>query len=195
MILIVADGDNDPRIIAADLLSQAEHDTAAQSILVTDNQAFAVQVTEAVETILQKLPRHEIAGASWRDHGAVILVESLDQAPALVDRFAPEHLELAVAAPETLLGAIRHAGAIFIGRNTPEVIGDYVGGPNHVLPTARSARFSSGLSVMDFMKRTSLLSCSEKGLEAIGPSAVTLARAEGLDAHALSVQTRLKSSN
>ncbi len=194
-ILIVADGDNDPRIIAADLLSQAEHDTAAQSILVTDNQAFAVQVTEAVETILQKLPRHEIAGASWRDHGAVILVESLDQAPALVDRFAPEHLELAVAAPETLLGAIRHAGAIFIGRNTPEVVGDYVGGPNHVLPTARSARFSSGLSVMDFMKRTSLLSCSEKGLEAIGPSAVTLARAEGLDAHALSVQTRLKSSN
>ena len=190
-ILVVADGANDPRWIAADLLSQAEHDTAAQAILITDDRDFAAAVERAVEVHLQALPRSEIAGASWQAHGAIILVERLDEAPALVDRVAPEHLEIAAEAPESLADQVRHAGAIFLGRHTPEAVGDYVAGPNHVLPTARSARFSSGLSVLDFMKRSSLVGCTPEALAAIGPSAITLARAEGLDAHALSLTLRL----
>ena len=192
-ILVVADGDNDPAWIAADLLSQAEHDTAAQAILMTDDAAFAEAVERALEVHLQRLPRSEIARASWEAHGAVILVPELAAAPALVNRIAPEHLELAVAEPEGLAGAVRHAGAIFLGRHTPEVIGDYVAGPNHVLPTARTARFSSGLSVLDFMKRSSVIGCPPEGLAAIGPAAITLAEAEGLDAHALSIRIRLDS--
>ncbi|MCB2099415.1 MAG: histidinol dehydrogenase, partial [Rhodobacterales bacterium] len=190
-ILVVADGDNDASWIAADLLSQAEHDTAAQSILITDDLDFAQTVEETVETHLSVLPRADIARQSWNDNGCVIVVDSLDQAPDLVDRIAPEHLELAVADPEALAARIRNAGAIFLGRFTPEAVGDYVAGPNHVLPTARSARFSSGLGVMDFVKRTSMISCSSDGLSAIGPAALDLARAEGLDAHGLSVALRL----
>jgi len=190
-ILVVADGANDPAWIAADLLSQAEHDTAAQAILITDDAGFAEAVARAVAVHLQRLPRGEIAGESWREHGAIILVPALEAAAALVDRVAPEHLELAVAAPEALAAAIRNAGAIFLGRHTPEAVGDYVAGPNHVLPTARSARFASGLSVLDFMKRSSLIACTPEGLARIGPAAITLAQAEGLDAHALSVQIRL----
>jgi histidinol dehydrogenase len=191
-ILVVADGANDPRWIAADLLSQAEHDAAAQAILITDDAAFADAVCAALRGQLAALPRAAIARQSWRDNGAVILVESLNEAPALVDRIAPEHLELAVADPEALAARIRNAGAIFLGRHTPEAIGDYVAGPNHVLPTARSARFSSGLSVLDFMKRSSIIACAPAGLAAVGPAAVTLAGAEGLDAHALSVELRLE---
>jgi len=190
-ILVVADRDNDPAWIAADLLSQAEHDSAAQSILITDDAAFAEAVVAKVEAFLQRLPRTEIAARSWRRHGAVILVRSLDEAVDLVDRLAPEHLELAVADPDALAVRIRNAGAIFLGRHTPEAIGDYVAGPNHVLPTARSARFSSGLNVLDFMKRTTLVGCTADALAVIGPAAVALARAEGLDAHALSVAIRL----
>jgi histidinol dehydrogenase len=190
-ILVVADGANDARWIAADLLSQAEHDTAAQAILITDDAAFADAVAAAVETHLTALPRAAIARESWDSHGAIIVLDSLEAAPALVDRVAPEHLELAVAAPEALAGRIRNAGAIFLGRHTPEAIGDYVAGPNHVLPTARSARFSSGLSVYDFLKRSSLIACTRRGLDAVGPAAIALARAEGLDAHALSVSLRL----
>jgi histidinol dehydrogenase len=190
-ILVVADGDNNPAWVAADLLSQAEHDTAAQSILLTDDAGFADAVEREVEAQLAVLPRAEIAGASWRDFGAVIRLRSLAEAPALVDRLAPEHVELAVADPDALARQIRNAGALFLGRHTPEAIGDYVAGPNHVLPTARSARFSSGLGVLDFMKRTSLLGCDAAALAAIGPAAVTLARAEGLDAHAASVALRL----
>jgi histidinol dehydrogenase len=193
-ILVVADGDNDPRIIAADLMAQAEHDKSAQAILITDDEGLADAVASAVEALLGELPRAEIAAASWRAFGAVILVRALAEAPALVNRIAPEHLELAIADPDSLLGEIRHAGAIFLGRRTPEVIGDYVGGPNHVLPTARAARYASGLSVLDFMKRTTLLACSQPGLEAIGHAAETLARAEGLEAHALSVRLRLDQS-
>jgi histidinol dehydrogenase len=193
-ILVVADGGNDPRIIAADLMAQAEHDKSAQAILITDDQGLAEAVASAVETLLCELPRAEIAAASWRAFGAVILVRALSEAPTLVNRIAPEHLELAIADPDSLLGEIRHAGAIFLGRRTPEVIGDYVGGPNHVLPTARAARHASGLSVLDFMKRTTLLACSQPGLEAIGGAAETLARAEGLQAHALSVRLRLDRS-
>ena len=191
-ILVVADGENDPSWIAADLLSQAEHDTAAQSILITDDQAFGDRVCQAVEAHLTRLPRAEIAAASWKAHGAVIVVPSLEDAVALIDRIAPEHLELAVAEPDALAAKVRHAGAIFLGRLTPEAIGDYVGGPNHVLPTARSARFSSGLGVLDFMKRTSLLGCDASALQKIGGLAVTLAEAEGLGAHALSVRSRLE---
>ncbi|MDX1401604.1 MAG: histidinol dehydrogenase, partial [Kiloniellales bacterium] len=191
-ILVVADRSNPPDVIAADLLSQAEHDTAAQSILITDDAKFAEAVICAVTETLRSLPRAEIATRSWQDHGAVILVQSMLDAAGLINRIAPEHLELAISDPSALLSAVRHAGAIFIGRNTPEVIGDYVGGPNHVLPTARSARFSSGLSVLDFMKRSTLLACSDLGLREVGPAAVTLARAEGLDAHALSVARRLR---
>jgi histidinol dehydrogenase len=172
-------------------LAQAEHDTAAQAILVTDDRGFAAAVERAVEVHLQALPRSEIAGASWQAHGAIILVDGLDQAPALIDRIAPEHLEIATEAPEDLAKRVRHAGAIFLGRHTPEAIGDYIAGPNHVLPTARSARFSSGLSVLDFMKRSSLIGCTPEALAAIGPAAITLARAEGLDAHALSLTIRL----
>jgi histidinol dehydrogenase len=192
-ILVVADGQNDPAWIAADLLSQAEHDEAAQSILITDDAAFALKVATAVEQALERLPRAAIARASWEKHGAIVTVATLDDAPALVDRLAPEHLELAVAEPEALAKRIRHAGAIFLGRHAPEAIGDYVAGPNHVLPTSQSARFSSGLGVLDFMKRTSLIGCDAKGLAAIGPAAVALAEAEGLDAHALSVSIRLNS--
>lgn len=191
-ILVVADRDNDPRVIAADLLSQAEHDSKAQSILITDDAAFADAVTAAVDRLLETLPRAAIAGASWRDHGAVIVVRALEEAPPLIDALAPEHLELATANAETLARQVRHAGAIFLGRHTPEAVGDYVGGPNHVLPTNRSARFSSGLNVLDFVKRTTLLRCDAAGLAAIGPAGVTLAEAEGLDAHALSISLRLQ---
>jgi len=191
-ILVVADNGNDPDWIAIDLLSQAEHDAVAQSILITDDAGFAARVTEAVDAALTRLPRTEIASASWRDHGVVIVVGSIDEdAPALIDRLAPEHLELAVDDPETLAAKVRHAGAIFLGRHTPEAIGDYVAGPNHVLPTGRTARFSSGLSVMDFLKRTTWVKCDAESLARIGPAAVTLARAEGLDAHARSIETRL----
>jgi histidinol dehydrogenase len=190
-ILVVADGANDPAWIAADLLSQAEHDPASQAILVTDDEAFADAVATAVDRHLATLPRQSIAGASWRAHGAIITVASWDEAVPLVDRLAPEHLEVALDDAEGFAGKVRNAGAIFLGRHTPEAVGDYVGGPNHVLPTARSARFSSGLGVLDFLKRTSLLACDAESLHAIGPAAVTLARAEGLDAHALSVAIRL----
>lgn len=190
-ILVVADGENDPAWIAADLLSQAEHDAVAQSILITDDASFAEAVERAVDGHLQTLERTEIAAASWRDFGAVIVVDNLDEAPALVDRIAPEHLELAVARPESLAGRIRNAGAMFLGRHTPEAIGDYIAGPNHVLPTARSARFSSGLGVLDFMKRSSMIACDATSLGRIGPDAAALARAEGLGAHALSIDIRL----
>ncbi|WP_404385351.1 histidinol dehydrogenase [Caenispirillum salinarum] len=190
-ILVVADADNDPAWIAADLLSQAEHDTASQSILITDSADFARAVGEAVEGHLQTLARAEIARQSWNDHGALIVVDSIDDAVPLIDRVAPEHLELAVADPDALAERITNAGAIFLGRYTPEAVGDYVGGPNHVLPTARSARFSSGLGVIDFMKRTSLLGCTPDSLAAIGPAAVKLAEVEGLGAHGLSVALRL----
>jgi len=190
-ILVVADSANDPGWIAADLLSQAEHDTAAQSILITNDAAFAEAVIAVLERQLAALPRQAIARASWQNHGAVILVDRLEQCPALVDRVAPEHLELAVADPDALLGRIRNAGSIFLGRFAPEAIGDYVAGPNHVLPTARSARFSSGLGVLDFLKRSSLISCDAEGLARIGPAAVLLARTEGLEAHARSVAVRL----
>ena len=192
-ILVIADAENDPDWIAVDLLSQAEHDTSAQSVLITDSGHFAEQVIAAIEERLNSLPRSEIAAQSWRDQGAVIVVERLEDAPALVDRIAPEHLELAVDDPDSLASKIRHAGAVFLGRYTPEAIGDYVAGPNHVLPTSRSARFSSGLGVPDFMKRTTFAACDRKSLGRIGPAAVALAKAEGLDAHALSVAVRLNS--
>jgi len=190
-VLVVADGDNDPDWIASDLLAQAEHDTAAQLILVTDSEDLAGRVAAAVERQLTTLPRAEVAAASWRDHGAIILVGSLAAGVELSNRVAPEHLELAVAEPEALLARVRNAGSVFLGRHTPEVIGDYVGGPNHVLPTARSARFSSGLSVFDFIKRTTLLKLGPEQLRALGPAAITLAEAEGLDAHARSVSIRM----
>ncbi|MDH3703176.1 MAG: histidinol dehydrogenase [Alphaproteobacteria bacterium] len=190
-ILVVADGENDPAWIAADLLSQAEHDAAAQSILITDDAAFADAVAAAAETALDGLDRQEIARESWQRHGAIIVVDALDQAIPLIDRIAPEHLELAIADPDTLAGRVRNAGAIFLGRHTPEAVGDYVAGPNHVLPTSGSARFSSGLGVTDFMKRTSLVACDAASLARIGPAAVTLAEAEGLGAHALSIAVRL----
>jgi histidinol dehydrogenase len=190
-VLIVADAANDPDWIAADLLAQAEHDVAAQSILITDDAAFADSVERAVERQLTTLPRGETAAASWRDFGSVILVGSLADALPLVDRIAPEHLELAFDDAEVFLERVRNAGAIFVGRSTPEVIGDYVGGSNHVLPTARSARFSSGLSVLDFMKRTSVLRLGTDQLAALAPAAIALAEAEGLGAHARSVSIRL----
>jgi histidinol dehydrogenase len=190
-VVVVADKDNDPAWIAADLLAQAEHDEAAQSILITDDEPFARAVASAVETQLATLPRASVAGSSWASFGAVILVETLDQAPGLVDRLAPEHLELATAEPEALAAMIANAGAIFLGRYTPEVIGDYVAGSNHVLPTARSARFASGLGVLDFMKRSSILKLDADSLKALAPAAMTLARAEGLEAHRRSVAIRL----
>ncbi len=190
-VLVIADDDNDPDWLAADLLAQAEHDRAAQSILVTDSPRLAEAVAEAVERQLATLPRAEIAAASWRDYGALIVVERLADAVPLADRIAAEHLELAVAEPEALLAGIRNAGAVFLGRYTPEVIGDYVGGSNHVLPTARSARFSSGLSVLDFVKRTSILRCGPEQLRALGPAAIALAEAEGLAGHARSVAIRM----
>ena len=190
-VVVVADATADPAWLAADLLAQAEHDERAQSILITASAALADAVEAAVLEQLRSSPRDAIARASWRDHGAVILVEGLDRVPALVDRLAPEHLQLAVAEPEPLAARIRRAGAIFLGPHTPEVIGDYVGGPNHVLPTGRTARFASGLSVLDFMTRTTILGCDAASLAALGPAAVTLARAEGLAAHERAVALRL----
>jgi len=190
-ILVVADAANDPSWIAADLLSQAEHDPSSQSILITDNESFARGVLSAVEAHLKTLPRAEIARASWQKHGAVIVVPKLQDAALLVDRIAPEHLELAVENAAPLMAAIRHAGAIFVGRHTPEALGDYIAGPSHVLPTSGTARFSSGLGVFDFLKRTSIVDCSAAGLAAIGPAALTMARAEELGAHALSVAIRM----
>jgi histidinol dehydrogenase len=190
-VLIVADAANDPDWIAADLLAQAEHDTAAQSILVTDSAALADRVAAAVGRQLKVLPRGEIAAASWERHGAIVVVDALSTAIDLANRVAAEHVELAVADPEALLPGLRNAGAVFLGRHTPEVIGDYVAGSNHVLPTARSARFSSGLSVLDFMKRTSLLKLGPDQLRALADPAITLAKAEGLEAHARSVSIRL----
>jgi histidinol dehydrogenase len=190
-ILVVADGANNPDWIAADLLSQAEHDPSSQSILITDDADFAAKVEAAVERALVLLPRRAIAEKSWNDYGAVITVAKLDDAAPLVDRLAPEHLEIATADPESLAAQVRHAGAIFLGRHTPEAMGDYIAGPNHVLPTSRTARFSSGLSVLDFMKRTTLLSLDAGALEALAPAAIALAEAEGLDAHARSIAARL----
>ena len=190
-VLVLADASANPDWIAADLLAQAEHDTASQSILITDDAALAGEVERAVESQLKTLPRAEIAAASWADFGAVILVEVLEAAIPLVDRLAPEHLEIITGDPERLAGRIRNAGAIFLGGHTPEAIGDYVGGSNHVLPTARSARFSSGLGVPDFMKRTSLLKCDAGALRALAGAAVELAEAEGLQAHGRSVTIRL----
>jgi histidinol dehydrogenase len=190
-VLIVADGDNDPEWIAADLLAQAEHDAVAQSILITDCKDLADKIPDAVARQLRDLPRREIAGASWRDNGTIITVADLGEAVPLIDAIAPEHLEIATADPDALAGKIRNAGAIFLGAHTPEAIGDYVAGSNHVLPTGRTARFTSGLGVHDFMKRTSLLKCGPDGLAAIGPAAITLGEAEGLDAHARSVRIRL----
>ena len=194
-ILVIADKDNNPDWIALDLLSQAEHDESAQSILITDDADFGRAVVQAIEVRLQTLERRLIAGASWRDYGAVIVVGNLDEAAALSDRIAPEHLELCVADPDALSAKVRHAGAIFLGQWTPEAIGDYIGGPNHVLPTARSARFSSGLSVMDFLKRTTLAKMTPAALRAIGPSAEILAGSESLEAHGLSVRARLDQLN
>lgn len=190
-ILVLADGGNDPDWVAMDLLSQAEHDSSAQSILITDDAAFADAVMAAVERHLSTLPRAEIGRESWQQNGLVITVDALDRAAALIDRIAPEHLELAVAEPDGWLPRIRNAGAIFMGRYAPEAIGDYVAGPNHVLPTARSARYASGLSVFDFIKRSSLIRCDAEGLARIGPAAIALAEAEGLPAHARSVAIRL----
>jgi histidinol dehydrogenase len=190
-VLVLADGTANPDWVAADLLAQAEHDSAAQSILVTDSPTLADAVEAAVGRQLATLPRAEIAGASWRDFGAIILVERLLDAIPLVDRLAPEHLEIEAEGAEELAAGVRNAGSIFLGGHTPEAIGDYVGGPNHVLPTARSARFSSGLGVLDFMKRTSILRCDPEALRALGPAAIALGRAEGLEAHARSVAIRL----
>ncbi len=191
-ILVVADEQNNPEWIAADLLSQAEHDVAAQSILITDNKDFADAVMQAIDGQLQTLERREIAAKSWADFGVIIEVDDLS-APTieLINRLAPEHLELAVDAPEAMAANIKNAGAIFMGRYTPEAIGDYIAGPNHVLPTAHTARYASGLSVLDFMKRSSLIACDAQSLSAIGPQAVRLAQSEGLGAHARSVSVRL----
>jgi len=190
-VLVIADGTANADWIAADLLAQAEHDASAQSILITDDGGLAEAVARAVEAQLATLPRAAIARASWADFGAIIRVRSLDEAPRLADALAAEHVEIMTADPETLAGRVRNAGAIFLGGHTPEAIGDYVGGSNHVLPTARSARFSSGLGVLDFMKRTSILKCGADQLRVLGASAMTLGQAEGLDAHARSVAIRL----
>jgi histidinol dehydrogenase len=190
-VLILADRTGHPDWIAADLLAQAEHDASAQSILITDDAVLAENVEKAVSAQLGSLPRASVAAASWRDFGAIILVGELEEAVPLVDTIAPEHLEIASEHAERLASRIRNAGAIFLGAHTPEAIGDYVGGSNHVLPTARSARFSSGLGVLDFMKRTSILKCGPDQLRALGPAAIALGEAEGLDAHARSVMVRL----
>ncbi|HYM17788.1 MAG TPA: histidinol dehydrogenase [Micropepsaceae bacterium] len=190
-ILIVADGANNPAWTAADLLSQAEHDPSSQSILITDDANFAALVASEVERQLKLLPRREIAARSWNDHGAVIIVETLADAAPLVDMIAPEHLEIATEDPGAFVNLVKHAGAAFLGRHTPEVVGDYVAGPNHVLPTSRTARFSSGLSVLDFMKRTTLLACDPDALASLGPPALALAKAEGLAAHGRSIAIRL----
>ena len=194
-ILVIADADNDPDWLALDLLSQAEHDESAQSILITDSPDLARAVDARVTAHLETLERRAIAGASWRDYGAIITVPDIESAAALSNRIAPEHLELCVAAPDTYADRITHAGAIFLGAWTPEAIGDYIGGPNHVLPTARSARFSSGLSVMDFVKRTTLARMTPEALKSIGSAAEVLARAESLEAHGLSVTARLNHLN
>lgn len=190
-VVVIADAANDPRHVAFDLLAQAEHDEAAQSILITDDAGFADRVAAAVDSALATLPRAAIAGASWAAHGAVILVRDWEEAAALTNRLAPEHLQIMVEQPQALFARIRHAGAAFLGRFCPEAVGDYVAGPNHVLPTGRTARFASGLSVFDFLKRTTWVEAEAAGLAAIGPAAVTLARAEGLDAHGLSIAIRL----
>jgi histidinol dehydrogenase len=190
-ILVVADGQNDPEWIAADLLSQAEHDASSQSILITDDAGFADKVAEAVTRQIAILPRKDIAFKSWNDNGAIITVAKLDDAAALADAIAPEHLEIATADPEGFSKKVRHAGAIFLGRHTPEAMGDYIAGPNHVLPTSRTARFSSGLSVLDYMKRTTLLGLDARSMAAIGPDALILAESEGLEAHARSIAARL----
>jgi histidinol dehydrogenase len=192
-IVVVADADNNPEWIAADLLSQAEHDPDAQSILITDSVTFAEAVVAAVEQQLAELATGETAAASWARHGAVIIA-SMDEAPGLVDRIAPEHVEFAVADPEQMAGRVRHAGAMFLGRYTPEAIGDYVAGSNHVLPTSRAARFSSGLSIYDFLKRTSIVRCSEAAFRRLGPPTATLAEVEGLPAHQRSATIRLQES-
>jgi histidinol dehydrogenase len=191
-VVVVADGANDPRHVALDLLAQAEHDEAAQSILVTDDAGLADRVADAVAAELATLPRAAIAGASWAVHGAVVLVRDFAEAAELVNRLAPEHLQIMVSEPRAFFARIRHAGAAFLGRWCPEALGDYVAGPNHVLPTGRTARFASGLSVFDFLKRTTWVEAERDGLRAIGPAAVTLAQAEGLDAHGLSISARLR---
>ncbi len=190
-VVILADAANDPRRIAVDLMAQAEHDEAAQSILITDDAAFADAVAAAVEAELPSLPRAAIAGASWRAHGAIILVRDWTEAAELVNRLAPEHLELMLADPEPVFAQVRHAGAVFLGGFCPEAVGDYVAGPNHVLPTGRTARFASGLSVFDFLKRTTFVGADAAALQRVGPAAVALAEAEGLQAHARSVALRL----
>ena len=193
-ILVVADGKNDPAWIAADLLSQAEHDPSSQSVLITDDVKFADAVEAAVVDQLEKSAKREIASAAWRDNSAIMVVERLDQAPALVNALAPEHLELAIDDPDALLGDIRHAGAIFIGRHAPEALGDYLAGPNHVLPTSGAARYASGLSVLNFMKRTSIIGADADAIRRVGPAAARLADAEGLPSHAASVRARLPKS-
>jgi histidinol dehydrogenase len=190
-VLVIADKTANPDWIAADLLAQAEHDVSAQSILITDDEKTSGNVERAVEAQLRTLPRADIAGAAWKDFGAIILVKSLTESVSLANRIAAEHLEIITADPDAIGAKINNAGAIFLGPHTPEAIGDYVGGSNHVLPTARSARFSSGLGVLDFMKRTSILKCGPDQLRALGPAAITLGKAEGLDAHARSVAIRL----
>ena len=190
-VLIMADAENNPDWVAMDLMAQAEHDELAQSILITDDQDFAHAVDAAVDQVIAGLPRSDIAGASWRDHGAIITVKDWEEGVDLANRLAPEHLEIATSNAEELSQKIKHAGAIFIGAHTPEAVGDYVAGPNHVLPTSRTARFSSGLGVVDFMKRTTLLACDANALRHIGPAAIRLAEAEGLDAHARSISRRL----
>jgi histidinol dehydrogenase len=190
-VVVVADKDNDPRKIAVDLMAQAEHDEAAQSILITDDAAFADAVAQAVTAELPTLPRAKIAGASWDANGAIILVRDWREAAPLIDRLAPEHLQLMIQDPEALFAKIRHAGAVFLGAWCPEAVGDYIAGPNHVLPTGRTARFASGLSVYDFLKRTTYVAATQDALEKIGPAAVALAEAEGLQAHARSIALRL----
>ena len=192
-ILVVADGQNDPDWTAADLLSQAEHDPTSQSILITDDAGFAAMVRDCIDVQLSQLATQKSAKASWDDHGVIILVNDLEaEAPELINRLASEHVELAIENPEAMMPKIRHAGSIFLGRMTPEAVGDYVAGPNHVLPTGRRARFSSGLSVLDFMKRTSFIALDENSFQAVGPAAAALAHAEGLPAHAKSVELRIK---
>jgi histidinol dehydrogenase len=190
-ILVIADAANNPDWIAADLLSQAEHDATSQSILITDDAAFAFQVAASAERALALLPRKDIAAKSWNEHGGIIVVEDLSLAAALSDRVAPEHLEIATADPERILKQVRHAGAIFLGVYTPEAMGDYIAGPNHVLPTSRTARYASGLSVLDFMKRTTLLKLDAAAMAWLGPDALVLAETEGLEAHARSIAARL----
>jgi histidinol dehydrogenase len=190
-VVVVADATNDPRLVAVDLLAQAEHDEAAQAILITDDAAFATAVADAVAAELPTLARHAIAAESWTRHGAIIIVRDWTEAVDLVNRLAPEHLELMVPDPAALFARIRHAGAAFLGRHCPEALGDYVAGPNHVLPTGRTARFASGLSVFDFLKRTTWVEADQAALDGIGPAAVALADAEGLGAHARSIALRL----